>query len=591
MQTIINSMCFLNHDWRERGVPSVSQSVASILLSSSNCIGNDGTPCAALHSSLAPRLLTLTYDFKLQHLLIKSHNIGWSNRINFCGDEESCRPICDVLSKTKYSARSIREIGIYNAPNVVPWCVRTFIRNHCQVLETLSIGCDYSATDLLIPRYFVMSSPLDIICENKYLPSTLLECNLKHGFSVCDDDLRALSKCSSLRKLKMRCFEKNHLTVEGGINHLEKLKELREISISRLFSTRSPSVPNALLTCLSKLPQLRLFSLTSSYPISSTGLRALIHTASPFLHTIDLSDCGSTSDVTTHLFRELADPKTSTLSQSITSLDLSDFDIRDEDSIAELGKLPLLREMKLMCCGRQLTDSALEKFCNGACNTTLEKLTVSANVALTYAGIEHVGLLTNLRELNMCYMGNDDSVGGGGEPLFRHLASSPHLAFTLKKLIMTHNDGIDDASLFYVSQLSELEDLQLAACEQISDVGISHFLDHSNQRPKCPNMKKLGLSFCALLSDKSIEIITKAFPVIEELDVNSCDKISRRAIKKFRDHHRHRYLVDVQKPQTLLRIAEDATNFLLNAAWKNKEKVLPVVTVILGVVYYVMFGN
>jgi len=98
------------------------QQKAAVLLSAT-CKGNDPLLplCPLFHGSLGPMLFSdigvVDYERKryisgievhLQSLLINSHNITWSNHVYFPFDKTRCQQLCDILSKTRYSSRSIK---------------------------------------------------------------------------------------------------------------------------------------------------------------------------------------------------------------------------------------------------------------------------------------------------------------------------------------------------------------------------------------------------------------------------------------------------------------------------------------------------
>ena len=264
----------------------------AVMLLSGTCKGNDPQLpfCPLLHGSLGPMLFshidsesrteTSVIDdatqVKLQALLINSHNITWVKHIYFPFNETLCKRICDTLSKTRYSSRSIKSVRCNSCTLSISV---PFIKSHCQVVEEFRDIVDFQE---LKDTHLQLLSQLNCI---KRL-------DLSENEDRTDDSLRRLlSKFSSLQYLNLSdCCE----ITDDGLDHLSKLSSLLHLDVRRCNE-----ITDAGLVYISKLSSLKHLDLAFCGKVTNDGVALLSCVLS--LQYLNLSWCDISDDSLVHV--------------------------------------------------------------------------------------------------------------------------------------------------------------------------------------------------------------------------------------------------------------------------------------------------
>lgn len=90
----------------------------------------------------------------------------------------------------------------------------------------------------------------------------------------------------------------------------------------------------------------------------------------------------------------------------------------------------------------------------------------------------------------------------------------------LRKLDLTACTEISNNSLKHTFKMLELKELHLAACQQISIIGIEYLVNN------CPSLEYVEFSKCQNMSDKSVELLTKKLNRLTHLYLANCYGLS-----------------------------------------------------------------
>jgi Leucine-rich repeat (LRR) protein len=174
-----------------------------------------------------------------------------------------------------------------------------------------------------------------------------------------------------------------------------------------------------------------------------------------------------------------------------------------------LNDSPLqLRFNKLVFEGQgHLKDEGLVYLANangGAVGRKLESLNLCRCLGVTEVGLEAIGKLQNLTELNLARC---QKLSGAG--IARLLRQLPKLT----SVLLYHIGGVTDETLEALSKTVTLRRLEMDDCCLVTDVGL-------NALRTLPNLSKVSVSGCQKLTEASA--LTLANLPLQELDMHWC---------------------------------------------------------------------
>ncbi len=188
--------------------------ILAVLLSAT-CIGNDGRSCPLFHGSLAPMIFGKTSDDKMRRLLLKSNNITWTQTLFWCDlvDFPTLqREIFQVLSKTRYSSRSLKRLQVTVDCKEDKRNVLSFLQTGCEMLETLEIGAlesNFSLNELASCRALA-NSLICLRCSDLKIPNfseiqhfNRLQALRLYNTQINDEQLHPLASLKNLRRLEI----------------------------------------------------------------------------------------------------------------------------------------------------------------------------------------------------------------------------------------------------------------------------------------------------------------------------------------------------------------------------------------------------
>jgi hypothetical protein len=95
-----------------------------------------------------------------------------------------------------------------------------------------------------------------------------------------------------------------------------------------------------------------------------------------------------------------------------------------------------------------------------------------------------------------------------------------HLPEQIDELILSGSSWLNDQNFnAIISHYPSLRSLDLVSCASLTAMGWGYLL-------KLPNLKRLNISNCSLLTDKELSIILDASPGLIELNLDGCDELS-----------------------------------------------------------------
>lgn len=108
----------------------------------------------------------------------------------------------------------------------------------------------------------------------------------------------------------------------------------------------------------------------------------------------------------------------------------------------------------------------------------------------------------------------------------------------LRSLNLASCNQITDVSLTYAFDFLELETLSLSKCQQITATGIAGL--------KCPSIKVLNLSDCHNLNDHAIHILSTSLKRLTYLHIERCSQLTDISLDSIAKHCEHLKYVDVR---------------------------------------------
>ena len=187
----------------------------------------------------------------------------------------------------------------------------------------------------------------------------------------------------------------------------------------------------------------------------------------------------------------------------IQYLDLSDCQHVDDTSLRlVVESCPQLQYLYLRRCS-QITDAALRSI-SSYC-LLLRELSVSDCPSVSDVGLSELGRLgPSLRYLSVAKC--DKLTDSGVRTLARH-------CYRLRYLNMRGCEQVSDSAVEWLSRsCSRLRSLDIGKCD-VSDLGLCLLSEN------CPNLKKLSVKSCTLVSDRGVESVSKYCRGLQHLNI------------------------------------------------------------------------
>lgn len=188
--------------------------------------------------------------------------------------------------------------------------------------------------------------------------------------------------------------------------------------------------------------------------------------------------------------------------------------------------LPNLKILNLSLC-KQITDTSLNRIAYHLKN--LETLDLGGCCNLTNASLSAIAIkLKKLQRLNLrsCWQITDQGICqlAGLNKEKAAITSTSDQPLALKYLGLQDCPRLTDESLKYISQgLPTVESINLSFCVSVTDSGLKYVA-------RMPNLRELDLRACDNISDIGMAYLTEGGCTVTSLDVSFCDKIGDQAL-------------------------------------------------------------
>lgn len=225
---------------------------------------------------------------------------------------------------------------------------------------------------------------------------------------------------------------------------------------------------------------------------------------------------------------------------NLESLNLSGcYNVRDDNlSQAFPSELPNLKVLDLSLC-KQITDSSLGRIAHSLKNLEVLELGGCSNITNTGLLLIAWGL-KKLKRLNLrsCWNLSDQGIGhlaglsketAEGNPALEYLGlqdcqrltdeALKHVADglpSLKIINLSFCVSITDGGLKHIAKMQSLRELNLRACDNISDIGIAYLTEGGSK------VLTLDVSFCDKIGDQALTHISQGLFHLKSLSLSAC---------------------------------------------------------------------
>lgn len=291
---------------------------------------------------------------------------------------------------------------------------------------------------------------------------------------ITDQGLQAIHQLQALEELSLvKCFYVSDI----GLARIALLPKLWRLDVSQCFR-----ITDIGLAHLSKMASLRDLAMRNCSRITSAGLFCLGSNRLRLV-SIDISGCTElTEDSVAWLTHQLALP-----------------DMERLDS-AEL----IPAELPSLFATSTTTPPATPRFANPASFSSSSPLRVIRMDGLRVVSARTLQAIASVRtRVFECTIKI--------EIKYFFFQDAPYLT----ELRLSHCSQITDECLCIISQMHCLEILDLGCCVQVTDDGIQTVV------ASCPNLQQVVISWCELLSDRSLKAIS-SLRNLKLLDISGC---------------------------------------------------------------------
>ncbi|XP_035909320.1 F-box/LRR-repeat protein 14 [Anopheles stephensi] len=175
---------------------------------------------------------------------------------------------------------------------------------------------------------------------------------------------------------------------------------------------------------------------------------------------------------------------------------------------------PALEYLGLQDCQR-LSDEALRHIAQGL--TSLRSINLSFCVSVTDSGLKHLARMSRLEELNLRACDNISDIG---------MAYLTEGCSSISTLDVSFCDKVADQAMVHISQgLFQLRSLSLSAC-QITDDGLSRIAKSLH------DLETLNIGQCSRITDRGLEIVAAELVNLRAIDLYGCTRLTPNALQK-----------------------------------------------------------
>lgn len=288
--------------------------------------------------------------------------------------------------------------------------------------------------------------------------------------------------------------------------------------------------PGEVFKCM---PNLESLNLSGCYNVTDYGMKNALSELFPSVTKLNLSLCKQVTDTSVNRISkflrnlehlELGGCGNITNSglliiardlKKLKTLDLrSCWNISDQ-GIAYLTHLYMpLEHLGLQDC-QKLSDEALRYVRNGL-GKTLKSINLSFS-CITDSGLKHLAKMTELQELDLRSCDNISEIG------MAYLAEG---GSRISSLDVSFCEKIGDQALVHISQgLFNLKSLSLSAC-QVSDEGICKIAK------SLLDLETLNIGQCSKLTDKGLHTIADSMKHLKCIDLYGCTRITTNGLER-----------------------------------------------------------
>lgn len=285
--------------------------------------------------------------------------------------------------------------------------------------------------------------------------------------------------------------------VEARLHLRQKNKNLFPVLQRRgIRKVQVLSLRRTIKDVISGVPSLETLNLSGCYSITDTNLCSAFNQDLPNLKILNLSLCKQITD--TSLNRIAYHLK------NLEDLDLGGCSNLTNASLSAIAiQLKKLQRLNLRSCWH-ITDQGIcqlaglnKEKVNAACNNvaaTATVATVDQSLALKYLGLQDCPGLT------------DESLKYIAEGLLT--VNSINLSFC----------AVTDSGLKHLAKMPNLKELDLRACDSISDIGMSYLVEG----PSACTVTCLDVSFCDKIGDQALHHLSQGLFHMHSLSLNHC---------------------------------------------------------------------
>ena len=315
-------------------------------------------------------------------------------------------------------------------------------------------------------------------------------------FSYLDvrDRGNAAQVCTAWRDV---CYSKS---IWKGVHAKLHLKKGTPSSFFQSFVKRGIrhvqilSLKRTIKDVVTGIKNLESLNLSGCYNVTDTGLAHGFSIELPHLKVLDLSLC-----------KQVTDQSIGRIVQNLKNLETLELggcsNISNTSLLLIAWGLKRLKKLNLRSCW-QITDQGIGHLAG------LSKETAEGNMQLEYLGLQD------------CQRLSDESL--------KHIAQG---LTSLKTINLSFCISVTDSGLKFLSKMPKLEELNLRACDNISDIGMAGLAEDGG----C-GVASLDVSFCEKIGDQALQHISQGLYHLKSLSLSSC-QISDEGLERLTKMH------------------------------------------------------
>jgi F-box/leucine-rich repeat protein 14 len=254
------------------------------------------------------------------------------------------------------------------------------------------------------------------------------------------------------------------------------------------------SLRRTLKDVVTGITNLEQLNLSGCYNVTDTGLAHAFSLDLPHLKVLDLSLC-----------KQVTDSSLGRIAQHLKNLEVLELggcsNITNTGLLLIAWGLKKLKRLNLRSCWH-ISDQGIGHLAG------LSKETAEGNLQLEYLGLQD------------CQRLSDESL--------KHIAQG---LTSLKVINLSFCISVTDSGLKFLSKMPKLEELNLRACDNISDIGMAGLAEEGG----C-SIRSLDVSFCEKIGDQALHHLSQGLFHLKSLSLSSC-QISDEGLEKLGKMH------------------------------------------------------